>query len=466
MKIFNTLTRKKEDFKPITDKAVTMYSCGPTVYNFAHIGNLRTYIFMDLVRRALKLNGFKIKGVLNITDVGHLLSDADEGEDKMAVAAKEQKKSPYEIAEFYTKVFMDDIAALNIGRPEIIAKATDHIKEMIDYVVDLEKKGFAYETSDGIYFDISRFGGYGKLSGINLEEQQAGARVEVNPEKRNASDFALWKKAEPQHIMQWDSPWGRGYPGWHIECSAMSRKYLGRVFDIHSGGVDHIPIHHENEIAQSEAREGCRAVNYWMHGEFMLVDGGKMSKSLKNTYTVAQLRDMGYSPLDFRYFCLNAHYRKKLNFTFAGLDGAKTAYGRLRAALLLHKNSGRRSAAGGQLNKYIDEFNAAINDDLNVPSALGVLWTMVKNEQPNPAVYETALYMDKIFGLDLDKIKEERVETQDCAVPPEIIALCERRAQAKRDKNFAESDSLRREIEGKGYSVADKPNNAYEVRKT
>ncbi len=462
MKIFNTLTRQKEEFIPISEKAVTMYSCGPTVYNFAHIGNLRTYIFMDIIRRALKYNSYKVKGVLNITDVGHLLSDADEGEDKMQKAAKEQQKSPYEIADFYTKVFMADIQKLNIGKPEIIAKATDHIKEMLDFVIALYDLGFAYETSDGIYFDISKFPQYGKLSGINLEEQQAGARVEVNPEKRNASDFALWKKAEPQHIMQWDSPWGRGYPGWHIECSAMSKKYLGKVFDIHSGGVDHIPIHHENEIAQSEALEGKRAVNYWMHGEFMLVDNGKMSKSLKNTYTIEQLEGMGYSALDFRYFCLNAHYRKKLNFTFTGLDAAKTAFSRLRAALYENK-AADGSAPAPDLSKYMEEFREAINDDLNVPQALGVMWTMVKTEKRHPAVFGAAREMDAIFGLSINNVTDETPKTPAAAVPEEITALCEKRIHAKKDKDFALSDSIRKQIEEKGYTVTDKPGNTYEV---
>ena len=328
LKIYNTLTRNKEDFKPIREGKVSMYSCGPTVYNYAHIGNLRTYIFMDIFRRVLRYDGYKIKGVMNITDVGHLMSDADDGEDKMAKASREQKKTPLEIAQFYTSVFFEDLSKLNIGRPEVIAKATEHIQDMISYVSQLVDKGYAYEIDDGIYFDISKFEGYGKLSRLNLEEQQAGARVEVNSQKRHPADFALWKKAEPGHIMQWDSPWGRGYPGWHIECSAMSRKYLGMPFDVHTGGVDHIPVHHENEIAQNEALTGKQSVNYWVHGEFMLVDNGKMSKSLGNTYRISDLEDRGYRALDFRYFCLNTHYRKKLNFTFEGLDAAKSAYAR------------------------------------------------------------------------------------------------------------------------------------------
>ncbi|MBP5193636.1 MAG: cysteine--tRNA ligase, partial [Clostridia bacterium] len=290
MKLYNTLTRQKEEFSTLdgTNK-VRMYSCGPTVYNYAHIGNLRTYIFMDLLRRCLKYEGYKIKGVMNITDVGHLLSDGDDGEDKMQKAAREQNKDPYEIAAYYTSVFFEDLKKLNIERPELTPKATDHIADMQKYVEGLVEKGVAYETDDGVYFDIEKFPSYGKLSGIKLEDQLSGARVEVNGEKRHPADFALWKKAPKEHIMQWDSPWGKSYPGWHIECSAMSKKYLGEVFDIHTGGVDHIPIHHENEIAQSESLTGKNPARFWMHGEFMLVDGGKMSKSLGNTYTIAQL---------------------------------------------------------------------------------------------------------------------------------------------------------------------------------
>ena len=287
MKFYNTLTRQRDEFTPLEGNTVRIYSCGPTVYSYAHIGNMRTYVFMDLLRRALKYNGYELKHVMNITDVGHLVSDGDDGEDKMAKTAREQKKTPWEIAEYYTSVFMKDIDALNITRPEIIAKATEHIGEMIDFVQGLDKNGYAYETSDGIYYDISKFDRYGMLSGNKLDEQKAGARVELNSEKRHPADFALWKKAPKEHIMQWESPWGMGYPGWHIECSAMGLKYLGKYFDIHTGGVDHIPIHHENEIAQSCGLLGNEAAKFWIHGEFMLVDGGKMSKSLGNTYTIS-----------------------------------------------------------------------------------------------------------------------------------------------------------------------------------
>ncbi|MBO5215700.1 MAG: cysteine--tRNA ligase [Clostridia bacterium] len=450
LKLYNTLSREKEDFQPV-GKVVTMYSCGPTVYNYAHIGNLRTYVFMDLVRRVLRYDGYKLKGVMNITDVGHLLSDGDDGEDKMAIAAKKQQKSPYEIAEYYTSVFFKDIEALNIGKPEIIAKATDHINEMIAYVEALVEKGYGYETSDGIYFDIGKFEGYGKLSRLNLDDQIAGARVEVNSEKRHPADFALWKKAPKEHIMQWPSPWGMGYPGWHIECSTMSRKYLGSLIDIHSGGVDHIPVHHENEIAQSEALEGSKTVNTWMHGEFMLVDGGKMSKSLGNTYTIAQLEEMGYSPLAFRYFCLNTHYRKKLNFTFEGLKAAQVAYTRMLNALYEHKIS-TAATAPEILDKYRKDFTDAVNDDINIPLSLGVIWTMLK-ENPSKDIYALALEFDKVLGLSLNKAKP--AEKEKIEVPDDIKAIADERWQARLAKNWAESDRLRDILAEKGYLVKD-----------
>ena len=450
LRLYNTLSREKEDFVPV-GKTVTMYSCGPTVYNYAHIGNLRTYVFMDIVRRVLRYDGYKLKGVMNITDVGHLLSDGDTGEDKMELAAKKQQKSPYEIAAYYTDVFFKDIAALNIGKPEIIAKATDHIQDMIEYVKKLVELGYGYETSDGIYFDISKFKDYGKLSRLNLDDQIAGARVEVNDEKRHPADFALWKKAPKEHIMQWPSPWGMGYPGWHIECSAMSRKYLGSLIDIHSGGVDHIPVHHENEIAQSEALEGHKTVNYWLHGEFMLVDGGKMSKSLGNTYTIAQLEEMSYSPLSFRYFCLNTHYRKKLNFTFEGLKAAQTAYKRLLNALYEHKVS-KNATGSAVLDKYKSEFRAAIDDDLNIPLALGLLWTMTK-EAPSKDIYELAIDFDKVLGLDLNKAAP--AEKEKIEVPDDIKAIADERFEARKAKNWAESDRLRDLLSEKGYAVID-----------
>lgn len=462
LKVYNTLSRKKEEFQELNKGEVRMYSCGPTVYNYAHIGNLRTYVFMDLLRRVLKYDGYKLKGVMNITDVGHLTSDGDVGEDKMSKTAREQQKSPYEIAAFYSEEFFRDLNKLNIDTPEIIAKATDHIDDMIEYVRQLIDKGYAYEISDGIYFDISKFPKYGELSRLDLEEQRAGARVEVNTEKRNPQDFAVWKKAEPNHIMQWESPWGMGYPGWHIECSAMSRKYLGDIFDIHTGGVDHIPVHHENEIAQNEALTGKKSVDYWLHGEFMLVDNGKMSKSLGNTYRIAQLEKMGYSPMVFRYFCLNAHYRKKLNFTFDGMDAAKTSYTRLMRALKAHKASDSPTATE-VVEKYISEFDEAINDDINIPMALGVVWKMLK-EPASKDIYCTALKMDEVLGLSMDKVDEFKFDDDTAEIPMEVKKLADERLEAKSEKNWARADELRAEIEKLGYSVKD-TKGGYEIKK-
>lgn len=450
LKIYNTLSRSKEVFVPVRPGRVGIYTCGPTVYNYAHIGNLRTYIFMDILRRVFAFNGYKVKSVMNITDVGHLLSDADDGDDKMSMAAAEQQKTPEEIAEFYSAAFFRDIARLNVRRPDVTPKATEHIGDMIKIVQALLDKGYAYETDDGIYFDISKFPDYGKLSGVNLEEQLAGARVDINTGKRHPADFALWKKAAPNHIMKWPSPWGMGYPGWHIECTAMSNKYLGDVFDIHTGGIDHVPIHHENEIAQAEAWLGKKAVNYWMHSEFMLVDGGKMSKSLGNTYTVDDLAAKGYTPMEFRYMCLNVQYRQKLNFTWEAMAAAKTAYERLSALLYRHKTAPAPENRP-EIEKYLGEFHEAINDDLNVPMAMGVLWKMLRLPAGKD-VYDAALVMDKVFALDFDKVASP---DHTAEAPPEIREMAEKRREVRRNKNWAESDRLRDEIAAKGYKVLD-----------
>lgn len=451
IKVYNTLTRKKEVFVPVRAGQMGMYSCGPTVYKPAHIGNLRAYVFMDELRRIFEYCGYKVKSVMNITDVGHLVSDGDDGDDKMSKSARETGKDPLEIAAEITDRFMADIDSLNIKRPTICPKATDNIPEMIAVVQALLDKGYAYETADGIYFSVEKFPGYGKLSGVKLEDQRHGARVEVNSFKRHPIDFALWKKAAPNHLQQWDSPWGRGFPGWHIECTAMSRKYLGETFDIHTGGVDHIPIHHENEIAQAECWLGHKAVNYWMHNEFMLIDGGKMSKSLNNVYTVADVVAKGYTPMELRYLYLNVQYRQKLNFTWAAMDSAKSAYNNLCAQLLAHKNSDAATDKA-VLAEYQQKFEDAITDDLNVPLALGVLWTMLKLPKSKD-VYNLALTFDKIFALDFDKIKEE--QKPELEIPDDVIAMAELRLAARREKNWAESDRLRDVIAYMGYAVKD-----------
>ncbi len=459
---YNTLTRKKEPFAPIAPPVVSMYTCGPTVYSYAHIGNLRSYIFMDELRRTLKFAGYTTKSVMNITDVGHLKSDADDGEDKMAVAAKKQHKTPEEIAAIYSAAFFKDLERLNILIPETVTKATDNIPEMIEFVQKLCELGYGYETDDGIYFDISKFKDYGKLSRCNLDDALAGARVAVNTQKRHPADFALWKKAEKNHIMQWQSPWGMGYPGWHIECSAMGKKFLGERFDIHTGGVDAIPIHHENEIAQSEALEGHQVVNLWMHGEFMLVDGGKMSKSLGNVYTVDELMARGYSPLAFRYFCMNTHYRNKLNFTFEGLDAAETTYKRLRTAIAAAKTAPNGTPEQVQkLAEIKKNILDAVYDDLNFPLALGELWTAVKLSCRE--LYVLAEQLEPLFGLKLNEPIETEKEADE-AIPAEVRAIAEERFEARKNKDWAKSDALRNKLAELGYSVLD-GKTGYELKK-
>jgi cysteinyl-tRNA synthetase len=452
MKLYNTMTRRKEELDPLKPGEVSVYTCGPTVYSYATIGNMRTYLFMDWFRRCLRFAGYSLKHVMNITDVGHLESDADEGEDKLEKKARESNASPWEIAAHVTEVFFRDHDALNIGRPEIIAKATDHIPEMLEIVEALYDRGYAYEISDGIYFDVSKFPGYGRLSRLNLEEQMAGARVEVNEEKRNPADFALWKKAPPQHIMQWPSRWGQGYPGWHIECSAMARKYLGDTFDIHTGGIDHIPIHHENEIAQSVCFTGQMPAKIWMHTEFMQVDGGKMGKSLGNAYILADVTERGYSPLHLRYLFAQAHYRHKCNFTWEGLAGAKAAYRRLMAALAQHKAS-KEPADAAVLAGMRSRFAEAVTDDLNIPKALSYAWELARLPQKSKQVYDLVIEMDAVLGLGLDQ--EPATEDETPILPAEVQALIGSRAQARTSKNWAESDRLRDELKALGYTVED-----------
>lgn len=446
---YNTLTKSKDKFQPIEGKEVKIYSCGPTVYKDATIGNMRTNIFMDTLRRTLKYNGYKLKHVMNITDVGHLVSDADEGEDKMIKSAKEEGKTPLEIAEHYTNLFMKDLERLNIDLPEIICKATDNIKEMIEYVEELVKNGYAYETSTAIYFDVSKLDKYGILSGINLDDQKAGARVDIDEEKRNPYDFALWIKAPENHLMKWESPWGLSYPGWHIECSTMGRKYLGEQFDIHTGGVDLIPTHHENEIAQSKGCTGKIPARYWMHGEFLLINGGKMSKSLNNVYLIEDIVKRGYSPLAYKIFCFTSHYRNKLNFTWEGIDVADKSLTRLKDAYVKH-TEGEDSISQEEIQNYKERFLSAINDDLNMPVAMSIVWEVAKNAKKSKQLADVLLDFDKVLGLNINK-KEEK--TQD--IPSDILELVDMRKKARDNKDWAESDRLRDLIKEKGYVVKD-----------
>ncbi len=450
LKLYNTLSRQKEVFKPIDDKAVRIYTCGPTVYYYAHIGNLRSYLFMDNLRRVLKYNGYELQHAMNITDVGHLVSDADEGEDKMMKAARRENKDPYEIAEFYMNRFLEDLEKLNVSRPEIICRATEHIKDMEEYVKKIIENGYAYETKDTIYFDTSKLDKYGVLSNIKIDEQKAGARVEFDDEKRNVTDFALWIKAPENHIMKWDTFWGKCYPGWHIECSAMSRKYLGELFDIHTGGIDHIPIHHENEIAQSKGYSGHIPANWWMHCEFLLVDGGKMSKSLNNIYTLEDLKNKGFSPLDYKMFTFTSHYRNKLNFTWESLESAKTALSRLKDGYQKHAE-GSEDVDDSVINEYETKFHEAINDDLNMPQAMSVVWDVIKNPIKSKKFAELLRKFDQVLGVKID-------EKEEIELPKEIEDIIEERKQARADKDWNKSDELRDKLFDLGYVVKDTKN--------
>ena len=448
--LYNTLEHKKQIFQPISKEEIKVYSCGPTVYSYAHIGNFRTYIFMDNLRRILKYNGYKIKHVMNITDVGHLTSDADTGEDKMEKAAKKEGKNPYEIAEFYTKVFMEDMKNLNIDMPGIVTKATDNIPQMLKMVKEIIENGYGYETSTGIYFDVSKLDKYPVLSNNSVEGQEAGARIDVDTEKKNPYDFALWIKAPENHIMKWDSPWGKSYPGWHIECSAMGRRFLGENFDIHTGGVDHIPIHHENEIAQCKGAFGHNPATYWMHCEFLLVDGGKMSKSLGNIYTIAQLQEKGIEPLAYKLFCYSSHYRNKLNFTFEGAQANQISLNRLRQGYVNHKN-GIEDVEEAVIDEFEKRFHQAINDDLNMPLAMGIVWEVVRYEAKSPKLAELLLKFDTVLGLRIN----EQPHSQEEQIPEEVQKLIEARNIARQEKNWAESDRLRDKIHELGYIVKD-----------
>jgi len=450
--LYNTLTRKKEEFKPLKGKEAKLYTCGPTVYNFAHIGNLRTFLFEDILKRALLYNGYKIKHVMNITDVGHLTGDRDMGEDKIETGAKREGKTAWEIAEFYTGAFLKDLKSLNVLLPDIMPKATDHIEEQIKMISALEKKGYTYITSDGVYYDTSKFKDYNKLSHKNLSTLKEGARVEKNDEKKNPTDFALWKftPAGVKRQMEWDSPWGKGFPGWHIECSAMSVKYLGNQFDIHCGGVDHIDIHHTNEIAQTEAATGVSPwVKIWMHGAFLIIGGGKkMAKSEGNFLTLENaIIKKGLNPLAFRYAALGTHYRKPMEYSEAGIINAESSLNHLY-------NQAREIAKvkpAKNINKEIkDKFIAAVNDDLNLPKALAVVSGLMKSKLKDEEKLAAILDFDKILGLNLAGVMNESDE-----LPEEIKKLAVERQSARKNKDWKKSDELREKLNSLGYSVSD-----------
>jgi cysteinyl-tRNA synthetase len=449
LKLYNTLTRKKEIFKPVKEGKVGMYSCGPTVYWYQHIGNLRTYIFSDILKRVLIYNGYKVNHVINVTDVGHLTSDADSGEDKMEKEALKEGKNAQDIANYYLKIFREDLKKVNIEEPSVWCKATEHIKEQIALVKKLEEKGYTYKTEDGIYFDTSKFKDYGKLAKLNIEGLEAGKRIGMG-DKKNKTDFALWKFSEKKGLRQqeWESPFGLGFPGWHIECSAMSMKYLGEHFDIHTGGIDHIPIHHTNEIAQSECATGKKFVNYWLHGAFLTFKGEKVSKSKGGLYTVSELEKEGFNPLAFRYMCLTTNYRKSLNFSLEILKASQNTYERLMNIIPELKKSTKEKNAK-KIEKAKEQFLEKINDDLNLPNAVSFMWEILREEKLNDAEkYALVAEFDKVFGLRLTE--EEKIE-----IPEEVKKLAKEREEMRKKKNWDEADNIRRKIEKLGYSVAD-----------
>ncbi len=450
--LYDTYTRSLRAFEPLKPPEVGLYTCGPTVYDYAHIGNLRTYIFADVLKRALTLHGYRVKHVMNITDVGHLLSDGDLGEDRMEMAARMRGESAWDLAERYTQAFMADLERLNVVEPTVWARATDHIEEQIDMVKCIEEKGFTYRTDDGIYFDTSKLDDYGYLGRLDLAGLQAGARVRLG-EKRNPTDFALWKFSPEgqQRQMEWDSPWGTGFPGWHIECSAMSAKYLGPYFDIHCGGEDHINVHHSNEIAQTQACYGTRLANFWLHAYFLQVDSGRMGKSVGNFIRLQQLIDRGYDPLAYRYLCLGAHYRSHLTFSWDALDGAVTALDRLRETVYGWGTPGEVDES------WFDQFVAQVDDDLNMPRALAVVWDLTRSDLSDADKKATVLRYDEVLGLKLG-------EWRPAEVPAEVLDLVRRRDDARAARQWAEADELRDEIMEAGYEVRDTPDGAV-VRK-
>jgi len=446
LKLYNTLTRKKEVFKPINEKEVGMYECGPTVYSYPHIGNMLRYIFGDVLTRVLIYNGYKVKRVMNVTDVGHLTGDSDSGDDKMEKAASKEGKKAEDIANFYWKAFKEDFQKLNITPPNVWCKATEHIKEQIELIKILEKKGFTYKTSDGIYFDTYKFKNYGKLSLLDKENIKAGVRIDLG-DKKNKTDFALWKFSEEpgKRQQEWKSPWGLGFPGWHIECSAMSMKYLGESFDIHTGGIDNMFPHHENEIAQSEAAFGKKFVNYWLHNNFLSVNGEKVSKSKGGLYTISELEELGYNPLVYRFMCLLTNYRNPLEFSLDNLNAVKNGYESLKNKILNISNTG----ADNQGKEYLNEFQKAIDDDLNMPNAVQALQKLLKDEKVSgKSKLELIQKMDSVFGLNL--LKKEKIK-----IPKEISKLVEEREEARKRKDWKKSDELRDKINELGYVIND-----------
>lgn len=457
MKLYNTLSRTIEDFKPLCDNEVKIYTCGPTVYNYAHLGNLRTYIHEDILVKTLEFMGYDVKRAMNITDVGHLESDADEGEDKMLAGAKRENKTVWEVSEYYTNVFFEDCNKLNIRKPKLLGKATDYITKYIEFIKVLEAKGYTYFTHGNVYFDISKFDDYTKLSGMNLNELQIAMRddVERDENKKNPQDFVLWftKSKFDNQAMKWESPWGVGYPGWHLECSVISLDLLGETLDIHCGGVDHVAIHHTNEIAQTESYTGKKWVNNWWHGEFLIDQSGKMSKSKGEFLTVSLLEQKNYNPLAYRYYVLNSHYRKQLAFSFESLEMASIAYKKLKNTTKVLMNAYRKDVAiSVQAKSYLETFRKCLSDDLNTANAITVLYEVLKSKViNNDEKHYLVEQFDRVLSLGLLEADEIVEDTLKIYVE-EMIA---RRNEAKKVKDYALADQIRVELKVKGISLKD-----------
>jgi len=453
IKFYNTLTRKKQVFQPIEKGKVGIYSCGPTVYWNQHIGHMFAYTQWDVLVRFLRWEGYKVKWVMNITDVGHLTSDQDTGEDKMEKGAKREGLSVWQIAEKYIAQFLESMDLLNISRPDFLCRASEHISQQIELIKKIEARGFTYRTKIGLVFDTSKFPDYPKFARLNLKKQLPGARLEVDPEKKSPWDFYLWIYGRPNHIMQWDSPWGRGFPGWHIECTAMSTHYLGSQFDIHTGGKEHIPIHHTNEIAQAYGAFGRQTANFWLHNGWLTVRGEKMSKSLRNIYTVQDLVAKGYHPLAFRYLVLNSHYRTGLDFTWEALEGAQKAYFRLIDFVRRwweEKSTKDKEKDNNLGKKFKDQFRKVLEDDLNTPGALAVIWDLTKSSLSPSAKLNLIFDFDKVLGI---KLKEEG--EKEINIPEEIKKLVEKREKLRREGKWEEADKIRQKIEKRKWKVED-----------
>ncbi|MFO0703489.1 MAG: cysteine--tRNA ligase [Patescibacteria group bacterium] len=467
MRLYNTLSRKVEDFKPLVDKKVKMYACGPTVYDYTHLGHLRKYTLDDVLRRTLEYLGYDVNHVMNITDVGHLVSDSDEGEDKLEKGAKRTGKTVWEVAKSYTDFFESSMKQMNVLPPTTTCKATDHIKEMINLVKELEKRGFTYETDEAVYFDVTKDEDYGKLSGQKISDKRVAVRADVNEDKnkKNPADFALWFKRIGRfadHTMHWSSPWGDGFPGWHIECSAMSMKYLGHTIDIHTGGIDHIPVHHENEIAQSECATGEKPfVKYWVHHNFLTIEGQKMSKSLGNFYTIDDFLKKDYKPVVLRYLFLQSHYRSEMNFTWESLKASEKAIYRLIEKINALKLNTDNNLADNLSNDFDKKFRSAIGEDMNTAKALAILWEMLDSDISSKEKLSLFDNWNKVFGLSIEDFKEEKNVT----IPADVKTLAEERKLMKKNKDFVKADSIRKEIEAKGFLVLDQKDGEYEIRK-